>query len=138
MAVRKHPCGSTLVVQPTLNQLKCQRTTDTVLHSALENRHSQFTSTLPPSCSFMEQNAAILISVLGRISSRPSTTKSRSSGINDLSRAAARGSAIDLFPVPAINHQQSTKNQFSFSFPCAQPRTKAPSTSTSLCMVCMI
>jgi hypothetical protein len=45
---------------------------------------------------------------------------------------------LDLFPIPAINHQRSTKNQLNFSFPWPQPRTKAPPPSTSLCMLCMI
>jgi hypothetical protein len=96
--------------------LKCQRTADPVLHSTLGNRHLQFPSTLPPSCSFMEQNAAILISVLGRISSRP-----------PVPRSSAR---ISDRPLSDSRHQPSTINQepvqFLLSLRAASHKRAAP------------
>jgi hypothetical protein len=79
---RPRPPASAINHEPsTLNRFECQRTTEPVLHSALENRQSQFPRTLPPPGSLREQNAAILIPALRSDS------------------------------VLAINHQRSTINQ---------------------------
>jgi hypothetical protein len=59
---RPRPPASAINHEPsTLNRLKCQRTTDTVLHSALEIRHSKFPRTLPRLASLRKQHAAIPI-----------------------------------------------------------------------------
>jgi hypothetical protein len=100
---------------PTI--LICQRTPSPSLHSTLEPRHSRFPRALP----------------------LPATCVSAGFRTGHLSSAAR--SRLDLSPVPSINHQPSTINQEpvkSFSFPCPNPRTKAPPASTSLCMICMI
>jgi hypothetical protein len=161
MAVRKHPVRKHLgylVVNPICNRLKCQRTTDTVLHAALEIRQSK-----------IQEPFQSLQPALSR----------------DLSRAVRR-SGIDLFPIPAtcpapasldpqflvtllglsprprlVEDTQHTHQppigiwtleilwalvigHWSFRllniapFHAQKPRTNAPPTSTSLCMVCMI
>jgi hypothetical protein len=107
-------CASTLVVQPITNRfLKCQRTTaGALLPSGNNTPRFQF---LQPALS------------------RAPVPRGPTSGIDPCPKDF--GQPLEPISLWALVLGHWT---FARSFPCANPRTKAPRLATSLCMVCMV